>query len=174
MITWVFNQKLWGEKMSYRKSDKFFLNVIAAILAVSFFNNAQAAEDKWEYMGRTDSGNFLLYMDNQGVSYMPEDVIRLRVKKELSKEGVELLRKSFEESVKTVRESGVKTEDLEDLFKASVKGQTREFTVDIFCNKNEIWTHPPAAYSINFITSDPILPGTTEEKLKNRLCKDRS
>jgi uncharacterized UBP type Zn finger protein len=132
-----------------------------------------AEEDRWEFVGKTDNDIFLLYIDNQSISYMPEDIVRFRVRRELSPEGVKLFRKSFDESVKIAEESGVKAEDLEDLFKASVKAQTKEHTCDIYCEKNEIWIHPPVASIINFIISNPILPGTAEERIKNKLCKSK-
>src|SRR5208337_2064016 len=86
--------------MGFKKSEIYFLLFILFFAFVLFSKDAGAAENQWKLMGKTKDKKFLVYYDTASVNYLRKDYVSLRLKKELSEEGIEQFKKNFYASVK--------------------------------------------------------------------------
>lgn len=149
------------------------LAVIIACCIVSLFPFISLAEeDSWKLMGETDRGKTLFYIDTKNISQVSDSIVRFTGKEELSPEGLKERKKAFDKEVERAeKESGAKVEDPDLLFKMLIKSEIQMHTYEIDCKANEIKRLPSGKSFIKLVILDPIKPGSTEEKIKNELCK---
>ena len=161
----VFN--LMSENTSPNPRNAALGLLILLLICFLSFNDAESGESEWKLMGQTDNGNFLLYADTKSISYTSENIFRIRTKKEPSRE-------AFDESVRRAeKESGVKIEDPEGLYKIVVKSEVKEYLDEIDCEKNEFRNVPLQTSAIYIVTISPILPGSAEENIRKEFCKGK-
>jgi hypothetical protein len=159
--------------LDFKKSKIYLFLFFLAVSFVLFLKDAGSEENKWKLMGRTKDKNFLVYYAPSSVKYITETYVRLTLKKELSEEGVEQFKKDFYASLKEAEDkAGEKMQGSpEPLLNILIKRQTREYTVEIDCVRNEIRVLPEKMAAFNFVIVDEIELGTATENIRNEVCK---
>lgn len=160
--------------VSYHMS-RSALFVIALVLFFSLVpSKSNADENEWKLMGKTANKKLLLYVDMKSVTYISEDIVRFKVRKEYSEEGLQERKESYKEQIKKAEEeSGTKIDEPDKLFEMIIKSEKIEQLYDIDCKNNEVKRHPPTRSAINIVVVDPIAPGSTEDHIKNELCRKK-
>ncbi|MGO9016293.1 MAG: hypothetical protein ACLQF0_15090 [Dissulfurispiraceae bacterium] len=152
-------------------SKKSLICIFLFSAVVLFLTDARSEENHWKFMGKTKDTHYLIYYDTANVDYIRKDYVRVRLKKELSEEGLVQFRKDFYSSVKTAEEqSGGKVENPEPLLKALAKHETKEYPIDIDCSSNELKVQPDKMSAINIVVVDEIQAGTAFEKIRDEVC----
>lgn len=142
---------------------------LVVFLAGVFPFSVQAAEDSWLYMGKTDDDKSLLYMDSKNMVYLNDNLVRVRIKKELTIKGVEEYRKEFDESVKRAeKEAGTPVQDKDALFKSLANSNVKFFVYEVNCIENIITIIPAGPSPISFYFA--IKPNSADENLKKTAC----
>ena len=147
----------------------FFL----AVTFVLFLKDAGSEENKWKLMGKTKDKIFLEYYAPSSVNYIKPTYVSLTLKKELSEEGIEQFKKDFYASLKEAEDkAGEKLQGSpEPLLNILIKRQTKEYTVEIDCESNEMQVLPEKMAAFNFVIVDKIEPGTAAENIRNEVCR---
>lgn len=158
--------------MGFKKSASYIFIFFLAFTFVVFSKDVRSEENKWKFAGKTKDKNFLVYYDTASVKYLRKDYVSLRLKKELSAEGIEQFKENFYSSVKEAEDkSGEKVSGpVGPILKALLERETKEYPVEIDCVKNEIRVPPSKMQQMNFVIVDDIEPGTTAEHIRNDVC----
>jgi len=160
--------------MNRSLTEMLFVETILSLMisAVFLVTSVQAEEVKWQLVGRTADKNWLLHYDPKGVEYSSDGLVRVKVRLELSNEGEAKYRKNFDASVKKAEEeAGQKIEDVDILFKAIVKSESRQYIYEIDCKEKQFKRQRLPMGFINIVEVFPIQPDSSEESLLNMLCK---
>lgn len=158
--------------MDFKKSEIYVFLFFLVVAFGLFSTNAGAEENQWKLMGKTKDKNFLVYYDTASVDYIRKDYVSLRLKKELSEEGIEQFKQNFYASIKDAEaKTGEKVKDPEPLMKALMKRETKENTAEIDCANNELRVLPEKMSKINIVVIDEIDAGTAIEKIRNEVCR---
>lgn len=157
--------------MSRKSKIHVFLFILAVLFALPL-KGAGSEENTWKLMGKTKDKNFLVYYSPSSVNYIRETYVRLTLKKERSKEGIEQFKKDFYASLKEAENrAGERLKDApEPLLNVLLERETKQYTIYIDCVSNELRVPPEKMSGFNFVIVDQIEPNTAMEKIKNAVC----
>ncbi|MBF0559535.1 MAG: hypothetical protein HQL08_12240 [Nitrospirae bacterium] len=158
--------------MGFKKSISYIFILFLAFAFILLSNDARSEENKWKFAGKTKDKSYLVYYDTASVDYIRKDYVSLRLKKELSEEGIERFKKNFYASVKEAEDkAGEKVSGpVGPILKALLERETKEYLVEIDCATNEIRVPPSKMGQMNFVIVDDIESGTTAEYIRNDVC----
>ena len=132
---------------------------------------ASAGEDGWEYVGKTDSGQYV-YIDIKNISYPYENTVKFSVKIPPSPDREKQIRKTFEEANKETEEGfKTKVKGTEALLNFILESETMKFILEIDCLNNRIRRYQPN--SSTSVIEGVISPNSLEEIMQKMTCKKR-
>ncbi len=146
------------------------LLLLLLFIGAFFSFDAGAGEERWEYAGKTDNGQYAFYIATQTISYPSENIVKFLAKILPSPERKEQIRKTLEEAHKeTEKEFKAKVRDTEVLLNVLMKNETKEFILEIDCLSNQIKEYPPD--SSTPVAEGEFLPGSIWETMQKMTCK---
>jgi len=153
--------------------DLFFILFFFAFAVTASPTLLFAGDQEWQKMGVSDNGKFVLYIDLDKLKNINEKTILATIKRELSAEGQEDYKKwYYKEKERAEKEAGSNVQDPETFLNVLIKSETHEALYTFDCAGGKDYSIQSLRSGAgNFVVHYDLKPGSTEEKIRDLVCK---